>query len=157
MARKSEVTSIKPGAKAAPYKSWCYQLAAYRKALLLSPGLGAPDHQRVTCMNLIVNSNEPSIPIEHVWTNAEMELGEAAFDAAHKLWTIEKGYDPAYGARPMRRAVERFLEDPIAEELLRGGIKAGDTVTVSSAGNKLAFNAPVPPKNGESAKAKAGK
>ncbi len=85
---------VKPGAKAAPYKSWCYQLAAYRKALLLSPGLGAPDHQRVTCMNLIVNSNEPSIPIEHVWTDAEMELGEAAFDAAHKLWTIEKGYDP---------------------------------------------------------------
>src|SRR5260221_6048787 len=41
---------------------------------------------------------------------------------AHEL-LIEKGYDPAYGARPMRRAVERYLEDPMAEELLRGAIK----------------------------------
>jgi hypothetical protein len=75
---------VKPGAKAAPYKSWCYQLAAYRKAL----------GQRVTCMNLIVNSNEPSAPIEYVWNEAEMDAGLEAFEAAHKLWTIEKGYDP---------------------------------------------------------------
>jgi len=42
----------------------------------------------------------------------------------------EKGFDPAYGARPMRRAVERFLEDPLAESLLRGDVKAGDSVNV---------------------------
>ena len=42
----------------------------------------------------------------------------------------EKGFDPDYGARPMRRAVERFLEDPLAESLLRGEIKAGDKVHV---------------------------
>jgi ATP-dependent Clp protease ATP-binding subunit ClpC len=41
-----------------------------------------------------------------------------------------KGFDPAYGARPMRRAVERFLEDPLAEALLRSEIKAGDSVKV---------------------------
>jgi ATP-dependent Clp protease ATP-binding subunit ClpC len=41
-----------------------------------------------------------------------------------------KGFDPAYGARPMRRAVERFLEDPLAESLLRGEVKAGDSVNV---------------------------
>ena len=41
-----------------------------------------------------------------------------------------KGFDPAYGARPMRRAVERFLEDPLAESLLRGDVKAGDSVNV---------------------------
>jgi len=75
---------VKPGTKASPYKSWCYQLGAYRKAL------GQP----VKCMNLIINSVEPSAPIEHVWTDAEMELGEAAFEAAHRLWVIEKGYDP---------------------------------------------------------------
>ncbi len=67
-----------------PYKSWCYQLAAYRQAL------GRP----VKCMNLIVNSVEPAPPIEHVWSDAEMEQGADAFAAAHKLWTIEKGYDP---------------------------------------------------------------
>jgi len=43
---------------------------------------------------------------------------------------IVKGYDPDYGARPMRRAVERFLEDPLAEALLRSDIKPGDTVKV---------------------------
>ena len=43
----------------------------------------------------------------------------------------EKGFDPAYGARPMRRAVERFLEDPLAESLLRGDVKAGELVTVA--------------------------
>jgi ATP-dependent Clp protease ATP-binding subunit ClpC len=42
----------------------------------------------------------------------------------------EKGFDPAYGARPMRRAVERFLEDPLAEALLRGDVKTGDAVNV---------------------------
>jgi len=41
---------------------------------------------------------------------------------------IEKGYDPSFGARPMRRAVERYLEDPLAEALLRGTVKEGDRV-----------------------------
>jgi ATP-dependent Clp protease ATP-binding subunit ClpC len=43
---------------------------------------------------------------------------------------IKKGYDPAYGARPMRRAVERYLEDPMAESLLRGDVKEGDNLEV---------------------------
>lgn len=57
-----------------------------------------------------------------------------------KEFLIEKGYDPTYGARPMRRAVERYLEDPMAEELLRGNIKAGDQVDVVQEGEKLAFH-----------------
>jgi ATP-dependent Clp protease ATP-binding subunit ClpC len=44
---------------------------------------------------------------------------------------IEEGHDPQYGARPMRRAVERYLEDPFAEALLRGEIKEGDIVNVT--------------------------
>ena len=59
-------------------------------------------------------------------------------EAAHEL-LIEKGYDPSYGARPMRRAVERYLEDPIAEEFLRGTIKSGDSVSVTRDGEKLSF------------------
>ena len=74
-------------------------------------------------------------------------------DAAAHEFLIEKGYDPAYGARPMRRAVERYLEDPLAEELLRGTIKPGDTVTVSAAGAKLAFHAPEPASGGAEATA----
>jgi len=58
--------------------------------------------------------------------------------SAHEL-LIEKGYDPSYGARPMRRAVERYLEDPVAEDILRGVIKSGDRVEVTRAGEKLAF------------------
>src|SRR6516164_9026854 len=50
---------------------------------------------------------------------------------------IDKGYDPTYGARPMRRAVEKFLEDPLAEELLRGSIKQGDILDVHAAGEHL--------------------
>ncbi len=61
-----------------------------------------------------------------------------------KEFLIEKGYDPMYGARPMRRAVERHLEDPLAEELLRGNVKAGDTVHVGAADGKLVFHAPEP-------------
>ena len=56
---------------------------------------------------------------------------------------IDKGYDPIYGARPMRRAVEKHLEDPVAEELLRGNIKQGDTLEVHAAGEQLAFKVTV--------------
>jgi ATP-dependent Clp protease ATP-binding subunit ClpC len=54
---------------------------------------------------------------------------------------IEKGYDPTYGARPMRRAVEKYLEDPLAEQLLRSNIKQGDTLDVIAAGEHLTFKA----------------
>ena len=60
-------------------------------------------------------------------------------DKAKEL-LIEKGYDPQYGARPMRRAVERYLEDPMAEEILRGNLKAGDTTQVSAENDKLIFS-----------------
>jgi ATP-dependent Clp protease ATP-binding subunit ClpC len=59
-----------------------------------------------------------------------------------KEFLIDKGYDPQYGARPMRRAVERFLEDPLAEELLRGNVKPGDHVDVVAADDKLSFKVP---------------
>jgi ATP-dependent Clp protease ATP-binding subunit ClpC len=52
---------------------------------------------------------------------------------------IDKGYDPTYGARPMRRAAEKYLEDPLAEEFLRGNIKQGATLEVHAAGEQLAF------------------
>lgn len=48
-----------------------------------------------------------------------------------KDFLIEDGYDPEYGARPMRRSVEKHLEDPLAEHLLRGDVKEGDLVVVS--------------------------
>src|SRR5882757_868045 len=59
-----------------------------------------------------------------------------------KEFLIDKGYDPQYGARPMRRAVERFLEDPLAEELLRGNVKPGNHVDVVAGDGKLSFKVP---------------
>src|SRR5438128_4416538 len=66
--------------------------------------------------------------------DVHLELKQSA-----KEFLIEKGYDPQYGARPMRRAVERYLEDPLAEELLRGNVKTGDRVEVAVADGKLSF------------------
>jgi ATP-dependent Clp protease ATP-binding subunit ClpC len=57
---------------------------------------------------------------------------------------IDKGYDPTYGARPMRRAVEKYLEDPLAEEFLRGNIKQGATLEVHAAGEQLAVQVTQP-------------
>ena len=69
--------------------------------------------------------------------DVHIELTQSA-----KEFLIEKGYDPQYGARPMRRAVERFLEDPLAEELLRGTVKPGDKVEVMAVEGKLSFQVP---------------
>ena len=49
--------------------------------------------------------------------NINLVLSDKAKD-----FLVEKGYDPDYGARPMRRAVERYLEDPLAEEILKGSL-----------------------------------
>ena len=83
------------------------------------------------------------LEIAKVTERIKMKDIKIILDEKATEFLIEKGYDPAYGARPMRRAVERYLEDPLAEELLRGNIKAGDTVNVTFAGNdKLSFDVP---------------
>jgi len=58
---------------------------------------------------------------------------------------IEKGYDEKYGARPLRRAVEHYLEDPLAEALLRGEIKDGESTLVAREGEKIIFKQKTPP------------
>lgn len=60
----------------------------------------------------------------------EKEITLKLDDSAREL-LVKEGFDPAYGARPMRRAVERFLEDPLAEALLAGDVKTGDTIKAS--------------------------
>lgn len=52
---------------------------------------------------------------------------------------VSKGFDPAYGARPLRRAVERYLEDPLAEEILRGNLANAETVEVTVEDDHLSF------------------
>ena len=53
---------------------------------------------------------------------------------------IEKGFDPVYGARPLKRTIQRLLEDPMAEELLLGRFKEGSKVQVSRKDEQLAFS-----------------
>ena len=60
-------------------------------------------------------------------------------DEAAKNLLVEKGHDPDYGARPMRRAVEQHLEDPLAEEIMRGNLHANEPVEVTVADGRLKF------------------
>ena len=61
-------------------------------------------------------------------------------DAAAREWLADKGYDPAYGARPLKRVIQKSLQDPLAELILSGKIKDGDTVKVSAGKQGLTFN-----------------
>jgi ATP-dependent Clp protease ATP-binding subunit ClpB len=65
-------------------------------------------------------------------------------DAAARDWLASKGWDPAYGARPLKRVIQRYLQDPLAEMILAGEVKDGDTVAISSKGNVLTFNGKAP-------------
>ncbi len=67
------------------------------------------------------------------------------FTPASKALLIEKGYDEKYGARPLRRAVEHYVEDPLAEAILRGDVKDGEPVLVDRVGDKLTFTQKTPP------------
>jgi len=61
------------------------------------------------------------------------------FTLEAKQLLIETGYDEKYGARPLRRAVEHYLEDPLAEAVLKGTIKDGEPIVVVREGDKLGF------------------
>jgi ATP-dependent Clp protease ATP-binding subunit ClpB len=55
-------------------------------------------------------------------------------------WLAEKGWDPAYGARPLKRVIQKSVQDPLAEMILSGRIKDGETVTISASKQGLKFN-----------------
>jgi ATP-dependent Clp protease ATP-binding subunit ClpC len=85
------------------------------------------------------------LEVDKVKRRLKLKEIEIVLDEPAHEFVINKGYDPTYGARPMRRAVERYLEDPLAEELLKGTVKAGDIVEVTVAGDdKLAFHVAEP-------------
>ena len=60
----------------------------------------------------------------------EREIG-LELDKTARGWLAEKGYDPAYGARPLKRVIQKNIQDPLAELILAGKVKAGDTPRVS--------------------------
>ena len=52
-------------------------------------------------------------------------------------WLVRVGYDPVYGARPLKRAVQKYLQDPLADAILAGEIKDGQTVRVDEGDGRL--------------------
>ena len=73
-------------------------------------------------------------------------------DSSARDLLLEKGFDPTYGARPMRRAVERYLEDPMAEEIIRGDLREGETISISTKDEKLEFTQKESSAKGEDSK-----
>ncbi len=67
--------------------------------------------------------------------NIALELDDAACE-----WLAEAGYDRAYGARPLKRAIQKSLQDPLATLLIEGKVKDGDTVRVTAGKTGLVIN-----------------
>ena len=61
-------------------------------------------------------------------------------DEKAKEWLGEKGYDPAYGARPLKRVIQKYVQDPLAELILQGKVLEGATVDVTAGKDGLMFN-----------------
>ncbi len=61
-------------------------------------------------------------------------------DDGARTWLANRGYDPAYGARPLKRVIQRHVQDPLAEQILSGGAKDGDVVKVSVRDGSLTIN-----------------
>jgi len=70
------------------------------------------------------------LEVGKVLTRLRNKKIELVLDQTARDFLIKEGYDPQYGARPMRRAVEKHIEDPLAEHVLRGDVKPGDRVQV---------------------------
>ncbi len=66
--------------------------------------------------------------------NIKLELKEEA-----KSWLLKEGYNPVYGARPLRRAIQKYIENPLSTRILKGEFKEGDTIVVDKEGEGLNF------------------
>ncbi|MCW1754767.1 ATP-dependent chaperone ClpB [Rhizobium acaciae] len=60
-------------------------------------------------------------------------------DEEARHWLANKGYDPVYGARPLKRVIQKFVQDPLAEQILSGQVPDGSTVTVKNGSDRLQF------------------
>ncbi len=74
---------------------------------------------------------------------SERKISVVLSDEA-RSWLAEKGYDTAYGARPLKRVIQKMIQDPLAEEILSGKVRDGDTVEVDVKAGILLFNGAVP-------------
>src|SRR6516162_3272511 len=80
------------------------------------------------------------IQIAHLQKLLEERKIAITLDAKARDWLADKGYDPAYGARPLKRVIQKSVQDPLAELILSGRIKDGETVKISAGRDGLIFN-----------------
>ena len=73
--------------------------------------------------------------LEPRWLDIRLEVSEAALKAL-----AEEGFDPVYGARPLKRAIQQRLENPLAKEILAGKFVAGQTIIVGIKGGAIGFS-----------------
>ncbi len=68
------------------------------------------------------------IELEDLYTNIHENKMELTLELSAKNFLVDKGFDQKYGARPLRRAIQKFVEDPLAEEILRGSFKESSNI-----------------------------
>ncbi|MBK9747447.1 MAG: AAA family ATPase [Chloroflexi bacterium] len=85
--------------------------------------------------------------VEHIVDLQMREIAERLSErglAVHltepaRMWLARKGYDPQFGARPLRRALQRYLENELSAQLLRGEARSGDLIVIDEVGGQLVF------------------
>jgi ATP-dependent Clp protease ATP-binding subunit ClpB len=80
------------------------------------------------------------IQLAHLQKLLEDRKIALTLDAKARDWLAEKGYDPAYGARPLKRVIQKSVQDPLSELILSGRIKDGEKVSISAGRQGLTFN-----------------
>ncbi|HUD85947.1 MAG TPA: ATP-dependent chaperone ClpB, partial [Xanthobacteraceae bacterium] len=80
------------------------------------------------------------IQIEHLKKLLEDRKIVIVLEPKAREWLADKGYDPAYGARPLKRVIQKSVQDPLAELILAGKIKDGEKVVISAGKQGLVFN-----------------
>ena len=89
-------------------------------------------------LEIIISIELSNIQNRTLGRNIELKINKSA-----KEFLLKKGYDKAYGARQLRRTVEKYLEDPLAEEILKGDITNNSLVSVTASKEKLLFKVSV--------------
>jgi ATP-dependent Clp protease ATP-binding subunit ClpB len=79
------------------------------------------------------------IQVQHVQKLLKDRKITLSLTAEAKAWLGRVGYDPVYGARPLKRAIQRYVQDPLADMLLCGEIPDGNTVAVDEGDGALKF------------------
>jgi ATP-dependent Clp protease ATP-binding subunit ClpC len=75
------------------------------------------------------------IELKGLFKNLEENKLDLVLDKSAKEFIVDKGFDEKYGARPLKRAIQKYVEDPLAEEILRGSFKEGTKIIAKHAEN----------------------